>query len=345
MNTWQNAEFDRDRVPPSLRRFTPVSSVDSLDQVELLRLWDQGKRLILVDVDHTLLQWESNAPSPAVIAWIAQARQIGFDLCLISNTRRIDRLRRISSEVGIETVRGRIKPSRAMYRLALIKFKRSPEETVMVGDQLLTDVWGANRSGIEAIWVQRMEGKEFAGTKINRVIERSLQSRLYRYLSEPQPRDAEPSSTLQKQVVRFIIVGGTSFLIDTVIKMALTRWTPFAASLGAGLLESGFASFYAQTALNAASPIVATIAWMIATVNSLIFNRSWTFEAVGKDSRIRQIQRFYLITIVGGALNIALYSTVFALTNKIEIAQIVGAGLAAVWNFLGQRLFAFRARS
>jgi hypothetical protein len=345
VKTWQNAEFDRERVPPGLRPFTPVSSVTSLDQVELLRLWDEGKRLILVDVDHTLIQWEADAPSAEVLAWIDQAREIGFDLCLISNTRRIDRLRRISSEVGIETVRGRIKPSRAMYRLALIKFKRQPTETVMVGDQLLTDVWGANRSGIQAIWVQRMEGKEFAGTKINRLIERSLQTRLYRYLSEPQPRDAEPSSTLRKQIVRFIIVGATSLMIDSLITMMLTRWTPFSESIGASLLQSGYSTFYAETATQAASPVVASIAWSIATVNSLIFNRSWTFEAVGKDSRIKQIQRFYLVTAIGGLIKITFYATVFNLTNRIELGTLVGAGLAAVWNFVGQRMFAFRARS
>src|SRR5438132_1684957 len=146
--------------------------MESLHAIDLPELWKTGKRLLLLDVDNTLVKWREESFSQPVLDWITHAKELGFDICLISNTNHLDRLERLKTALGVESVRGRFKPSRAMFRLAMIKYKRKPEETVMVGDQLMTDILGANRAGIEAIWVRKMEGQEFSGTKINRRMER-----------------------------------------------------------------------------------------------------------------------------------------------------------------------------
>ena len=56
----------------------------------------------------------------------------------------------------------------------------------MVGAQLFTDVLGANRTGIDAIWVKPIAYKEFAGTKISRLGERLVRNRLYRAMGARQ---------------------------------------------------------------------------------------------------------------------------------------------------------------
>ncbi|MEZ0324367.1 MAG: YqeG family HAD IIIA-type phosphatase, partial [Fimbriimonas sp.] len=152
--------------------FTPAHAVNTLQEIDLDVLWASGKRLLLVDVDNTLVQWKQENFAAPVLEWIAKAKQMGFNICLVSNTNRLDRLARLKELLGVETVRGRFKPSRAMFRLAMIKFKNKPEETIMIGDQLMTDILGANRAGIEAYWVRKMEGREFGPTAINRKIER-----------------------------------------------------------------------------------------------------------------------------------------------------------------------------
>ena len=95
-----------------------------------------------------------------------------------------------------------------------------------------------------------------------------------------------------------------------------------------------------------ASPIAAFIAWSIATINSLIFNRSWTFEAVGKERRSVQIRKFYTVTIIAAILNIGLFTLFFNLIpgKRVFVSNVLAAGIVAVWNFLGQRLYAFKAR-
>lgn len=349
MSSFHSGTFDRSQLKKPLQRFAPVEARHSLHEISLDALAAAGKRLILLDVDNTLVQWKGEEPSPEILAWLSDAKAQGFQLCLISNTRRPARLMRLSEKLEIPVVRGRMKPSRAMYRLALATFRVPADQAVMVGDQLVTDVFGANRSGIDAIWVERMEGKEFRGTAVNRMIEAFLKTRIYRALALPQKSGTpeQKQQTLFQQLVRFLVVGGTSFVIDSVIKAIILNHSPIGASIGAALRGTVMESMMrSQDPILLASPIAAFIAWSIATINSLIFNRSWTFEAVGKERRSVQIRKFYTVTIIAAILNIGLFTLFFNLIpgKRVFVSNVLAAGIVAVWNFLGQRLYAFKAR-
>jgi HAD superfamily phosphatase (TIGR01668 family) len=304
----------------------------------------------LLDVDNTLVQWKGELPSSETLTWLEEAKRIGFQLCLISNTRRPARLMRLSEKLEIPVVRGRMKPSRAMYRLALIKFNRRPEEAIMIGDQLITDVFGANRSGIDAVWVERMEGPEFKGTAVNRMLEGFLKTQLYKALVKPAGAgDETPTKTqLPTQLIRFIIVGGTSFTIDYIVKLLFMRWTGFGATIGASIKSGVLGGMVAsQAPLDVAAPVVAAIAWAIATINSLIFNRKWTFEAVGRAPRAEQIRKFFTVTLFGAAFNITLFTAFYNLLpgKSVTVATVLASVIVAVWNFLGQRNYAFKPKA
>ncbi len=356
--SWKSGDFDRQRLRGSVRRFAPAHAAESLPAIDLQRLYDGGKRLILLDVDNTLVQWKTEEFSPEVVAWVERAKAMGFGLCIISNTHRLDRLERLKTKLGVETVRGRFKPSTAMFRLALIKFKRKPEEAVMVGDQMMTDVLGANRSGIDAIWVRKMEGKEFGGTKINRQIERFLSSLVYRALVLPETPVPEGTPVIEtplgKQILRFVMVGGVSFMIDTLLTYLLMRWIhvggePMGNVVGRWLLGTFPGVFaFATGPAKAAAPVLGGLASFFAMFNSFFFNRLWTFEARGKAHKAEQAARFYAVAILGAILNALVFSAVYNglsthLGHTLLLAKIAAAGIVAIWNFVGQRTFAFRA--
>lgn len=356
-HSWRSGDFDRRRLPGAVRRFAPAHAAEHLTHIDQEKLWERGKRLLLLDVDNTLVQWKAEDFAPEVIAWIERAKALGFDICIISNTRREDRLARLSELLGVATVRGRFKPSRAMFRLALIKFKRKPEEAVMIGDQMMTDILGANRAGIDAIWVRKMEGKEFSGTRINRAIERFLTSHIYRALVLPEDDariEAPIETPLGKQILRFVVVGGASFVIDTLLTYLLMRWIhigdeSMGAVFGRWLLASYPGVFaFAAGPSKAAAPILGGLASFVAMFNSFVFNRIWTFEARGKGRRTHQAARFYMVSIVGAMLNALLFTTIFNamppnVGHGIFLSKVVAAGVVAVWNFIGQKTFAFRA--
>ena len=364
MSGFRTGAFDRRRVSSIFHPFVPARAESSLVAVDLDQLWEEGKRLILLDVDHTIVHWRAEHFPEGVEDWVARAKAKGFDLCILSNTRNPERLARLAARLQIETVRDKFKPSPAMFRLAMIKFKRKAEECIMIGDQIFTDVLGANRCGIDAIWVQKFEGEEFAGTKISRLGERLLRSTLYKALVTPVDEPAEPDEieeakpaaerTLIRQIIKFCVVGGTSFIIDTGLSFVLLRLIPWdgmllSEVLGAWLQTTFPAIFsYAKDAPTAAVPILGGLASFIAMFNSFIWNRSWTFRVKGKHERLAQLRRFYTISILGAIWNTLITS---AMTNIIPghpnrsllVAKVVAAGIVAVWNFLGQRLYAFRA--
>ena len=105
---------------------------------------------------------------------------------------------------------------------------------------------------------------------------------------------------------------------------------------------------FAKGPAKAAAPILGGLASFVAMFNSFVFNRLWTFEAKGKARRTEQAIRFYAVAVTGALMNAVLFSTIFNSLppntgHGILVAKIVAAAIVAVWNFVGQRTFAFRA--
>ena len=309
MRTWQSGSFERQKISRVFHPFTPAHAADCLEAVDIQGLWDRGKRLLLLDVDNTLVQWHTDECSVAILDWTKRAREIGFEICIVSNTNQLQRLAKIAASIGAQTVRGRFKPSRSMFRLALIKFKRKPEEAIMVGDQLITDILGANRSGIEAIWVRKLDGKEFKGTSINRVMERMLTGPIYQALVTPFDEISDAPSierakpfaqrTVVHQLIKFVIVGGSCFVIDfglTTVFMKFIRFNGELMSLQLGTYlqhQLPFVFGFAKGPSEAAAPILSACSALIAMINSFYLNRAWTFEVRGKEERTKQMRRFF----------------------------------------------------
>jgi len=360
---WRSGKFDRGQIHGVFHPFTPAHALDALEEVDLEQLKADGKKLILLDVDNTLVEWKQENFQPDVLEWLERAKSLGFNLCILSNTRRVERLMRITKTLGIETVRGRFKPSRAMYRLALIKFQCKASEAVMIGDQMMTDILGANRAGIDAIWVRQIGHKEFGGTKFNRFIERLLTSAIYAALVTPldeQPGTPEEEAakpvrekTIVHQIIRFGMVGATAFVVDYIVRKILLDVVKFEghpASESVGhWLRTDFPQIFQNAASDqkAAAPIAFGIASLIAMTVSFFLNRKWTFEVRGKEQRMKQARRFYAISIGGYFINLAISATVFnklpsTLTGALLISSLCGAAVGAVWNFLGSRYYAFK---
>ncbi|MEZ0325714.1 MAG: GtrA family protein, partial [Fimbriimonas sp.] len=222
---------------------------------------------------------------------------------------------------------------------------------------------GANRAGIEAYWVRKMEGREFGPTAINRKIERFFTGFIYKALAAPldeQPdlnEDKKPieDRALFHQIFKFVLVGGTSFVIDYMIRMTLMFAIPWngsslSAVAGAYLRSNAPVLFgNAPDDPSAFFPVAATIAAAFAIVNSFIWNRLWTFGITGKNERLRQFRRFLFVSLIGLGLNVAISTQLHSILPfdekwKVRVATILAALIVAVWNFTGQRMYAFRSK-
>jgi HAD superfamily phosphatase (TIGR01668 family) len=351
-------KFDQDKAG-ALRRYCPSRAAYRLQDVSLEELWQSGKRLILLDVDHTIVKWGEEEFSAEVLDWVASAKAMGFQLRILSNTRHPKRLARLSDKIDIPTKNGKFKPSPEMYMEALAETGFVPEQAVMIGDQIMTDILGANRTGIDSIWLQKMEGPEFAGTKINRVIERLVMSLLYRSTMNSESevaggRVSIAERPIVRQIGKFLMVGGLSFIIDYMVRYTLM----VAVHIGPDPLWKVAGGWIKQnlpiplifpeseSARDAFLSVAIFLAFIVATLNSFLLNRRFTFKVSG-GNRGRQMIKIYLVSAGGFLINYMVSkfveSRMFG-TNQhsLLIASVLGAAVAATWNFLGQRYFAFK---
>jgi uncharacterized protein len=154
-----------------------VDRVERLDQDDL---WARGVRGIVLDLDNTLCTWHGSDLTPERMAWLQQAKT-RFKLCILSNTIKFRRLRRVSEAIGIPGVArwgiGR-KPFAGGFRAALKLLGTMPGESLMVGDQIFADILGGNRAGMTTAWVQRLDTREFISTRLVRAPEQWVLRRL-----------------------------------------------------------------------------------------------------------------------------------------------------------------------
>lgn len=149
----------------------PALYVNSLVQVPVAALVEQGIKGLVIDLDNTITLWNDNYLSQEVQAWFDTLQQAGLRACLTSNNSP-ERGRRVVEELGLPAVFNCGKPRRRGLRRALEILGTAPQETALIGDQIFTDVLGGNRLGLYTILVEPISSYEFIGTRLVRRVER-----------------------------------------------------------------------------------------------------------------------------------------------------------------------------
>ena len=127
--------------------------VARIELIDLDALYDEGVRLILVDRDNTCVPRDTKVPPPEVLAWIERAKAMGMRVLIVSNNFHTKQVSASARELGCGFIDHAMKPA-PFALLAGLKREGIPaEQTVMVGDQLFTDVLAANLAGIRPILV------------------------------------------------------------------------------------------------------------------------------------------------------------------------------------------------
>lgn len=166
----------------------PDEYLPDVDAIDLDKLWRDGRRLILTDLDNTLVPWNDPEVPVHLQRWIGRARERGFDICIVSNNHG-PRVAAFAEQTGLPFIAGARKPSPHGFLAALRRFDCTAREGVMVGDQIFTDIRGGKRAGLYTILVVPIHPREFWGTKVVRQVERvALRTLARRGLLIPPPR-------------------------------------------------------------------------------------------------------------------------------------------------------------
>jgi len=138
--------------------FYPGEYVDSTYEIDFEKLFEEGYRGVIFDIDNTLVPHDAPADERAKELF-AELENLGFKSCLISNNKE-PRVKMFNEEIGTKYIYDAQKPLTKSYNRAMAIMGTTRKNTLFVGDQLFTDVFGANRTGIRSILVKPIHPKE-----------------------------------------------------------------------------------------------------------------------------------------------------------------------------------------
>jgi uncharacterized protein len=161
------------------KRFLPDEFVKDVFHIKPEKLAEKGIKGIITDLDNTLVEWDRPDATPEIIEWLKGMQGAGIQVTIVSNNNE-GRVKVFSDPLGIPFVCDARKPLLKSFVKARKLMGIEKEETVVIGDQLLTDILGGNRKGLHTILVVPVATSDAFFTKFNRMIERRIMAGLKR---------------------------------------------------------------------------------------------------------------------------------------------------------------------
>ena len=154
-----------------IKKLLPSLHVNSIYDINLDDLKHRGIKGIITDLDNTLIEWDRPDATPELIEWLKKVETEGFKVVVVSNNNS-NRVANFANPLGIPFIPGAKKPFNKAFIQAKKMMKLQPEEVVVIGDQLFTDVLGGNRLGLYTILVIPVAKSDGFFTRFNRRMER-----------------------------------------------------------------------------------------------------------------------------------------------------------------------------
>jgi HAD superfamily phosphatase (TIGR01668 family) len=153
-----------------LQSFYPKEYVDSTYMIDFEKMYAEGYRGIIFDIDNTLVPHDAPADDRA-IAFFKRLKTIGYKTTILSNNKE-PRVKMFCEAVDSPYIYKAGKPKPDNYKKAMENMNTDSHNTLFVGDQIFTDVWGANIAGIYSILVKPIHPKEEIQIVLKRYLER-----------------------------------------------------------------------------------------------------------------------------------------------------------------------------
>lgn len=153
--------------------FMPNDYVQSVFQIDIEKLANSGFKGIITDLDNTLVGWDVKTPTKEIQEWFKKANDLGLTITIVSNNNE-KRVSAFSKDLDVDFIFKARKPMGRAFKKAIQHMNIKPEETIVIGDQMLTDVLGGNNNGLYTIMVVPVKKTDGFLTRLNRIIERRL---------------------------------------------------------------------------------------------------------------------------------------------------------------------------
>lgn len=161
-----------------LSTFYPNEIMDSTYDIAFDEWKEKGYKGVIFDIDNTLVPHGADADEKS-LALFLKLKELGFKTVLLSNNKE-PRVKRFNENIGSPYIYKAGKPGKKNYKRAMEIMETNEKNTLFVGDQLFTDVWGAKRVGIYSILVKPIHPKEEIQIVLKRYLEKIVLFFYYR---------------------------------------------------------------------------------------------------------------------------------------------------------------------
>lgn len=131
---------------------------------------------LILDVDNTLIDYDKNL-SPEIIKWVNELKKNNIKMFIVSNSNKKDKVAEVAKKLNLEYIYFGMKPLKRGFKIAKKKLELENEHIAAVGDQIFTDVIGANRMKMHSILVEPIKEKDILITLIKRPVENFIKKK------------------------------------------------------------------------------------------------------------------------------------------------------------------------
>lgn len=151
----------------------PKEYLNSVKEIDIDLLNKNQIKGIILDVDNTLIDFDKKMLD-GVEEWIEKLKLIGIRFCILSNSNKVDKVKEVANKLDIPFIYFAKKPFKSGFKRAEKILELDEENIAVVGDQIMTDVIGANRCKMFSILVKPIKEKDYLITKIKRPFEKMI---------------------------------------------------------------------------------------------------------------------------------------------------------------------------
>ena len=153
--------------------------IDSYLDFDAEKFAKMGYKVLLTDLDNTLVPFDVKVINQEVEDFISKNKSYGIETIIFSNNNA-NRVDSFAGDCSVPHYARALKPLKLRYKDVIKMHGYKSSEVVCMGDQLLTDIAGANRMHMYSIYVKPIVNRDGWSTKLNRKIERWIFKRMGR---------------------------------------------------------------------------------------------------------------------------------------------------------------------
>lgn len=158
----------------------PKLYIENVTKIDLELLNKNNIKGLILDVDNTLIDYDKN-PIEGLEKWCENLKKNNIKLCILSNSNKKEKVKNLANKLEIPFIYFAKKPLKSGFKKAKKILEIDNENIGVVGDQIATDVLGANRCKMFSILVKPIAKKDIWITSLKRPIENYI---IHKYIEK-----------------------------------------------------------------------------------------------------------------------------------------------------------------